>query len=174
MGQHPETEDVDVSSGDEEVPEEIACGKSLYHARAARVAPETLSPIHLPPLLVDVDYPQGQGADDGALDEGDDVDVPVQLPGLGQSAVLGWIEARRQHGRDDAAHELVEDGYYDHFMDVQRQRRQVEIVGPWLYGVGEGGNRRYWERILHAEGRRLSKSVFVYVATRAFDRGQAP
>lgn len=152
MGQHAEAKDIHVGGGDEEVPEEIAGGKGLDHAGAARVAPEALPPIHLAPLLVDVDDPEGQGVDGGALDEGDDVDVPVQLLAPGQGAILGREEAGGQHGRDDAAHELVEGGYYDHFMDVQRERGQVEIVGPWLHGVSEGGNRRYWERVLHAEG----------------------
>lgn len=161
VGQHAEAKDVHVSGGDEEVPEEVAGGQSLDHAGAARVAPEALAPVHLPALVVDVDDPEGEGVDGGALDEGDDVDVPVELLGLGQDAVLGREEAGGQRGRDNAAHELVEDGYYDDLVDVQRERGQVEVVGPWLDRVGEGRNRRDWEWILHPEGCWLSVSVLV-------------
>ncbi len=159
VGQHTQAKDVHISGGDEEVPEEIAGGESLDHGRPARVSPKTLLPVHLLPLLIDVHDPQGQGVDGGALDEGDDVDVPVELLGLGQRAILGGEEAGGQHGRDDAADELVEGGYYDYLVNVQREGRQVEVVGPRLHGVAKGGDGRYWERIPHAGDRRRRRRL---------------
>lgn len=160
VGEHAEAEDVDVGGGDEEVPDEVAGGEGLDHGGAARVAPEALLPVHLAALLVDEDDPEGQGVDGGALDEGDDVHVPIELLGLGEGGVLGREEARGQHGRDDAAHELVEGGYYDDLVDVQRERGQVEVVGPGLDGLAEGWDGRYREGILHGgNGRRRSVPV---------------
>lgn len=152
VGQHTETKNIHVGGGNAKVPEEIAASEGLDHGGAPRVAPEALLLVHLLALLIGVHDPQGQGADGGALHEGHDVDVPVQLLGLGQGGILAGEDARREPGRHDAPHELVEARYYDDLMDVQRQGGQVEIVGPRLHGVAEGGNGRYRKGVLHFLG----------------------
>lgn len=48
------------------------------------------------------------------------MDVPVELLRLGQRGVPAGEDARGEHGRHDTSDELVEGGYYDDLMDVQR------------------------------------------------------
>lgn len=126
MGQQTETKDVKVNQGGDQVPDKVAAGHGLDHARGARVAPYPLLKVGLGALLIDKNDPEGEGVDQGALDERDDVGVPV---GLLAPRVLGVVlgeEEVRDDRRDDHLDEGVEERGADHLVHVEGQRREGE------------------------------------------------
>ncbi len=57
------------------------------------------------------------------------MDIPIELGSARESGVRLCGEADGEDGRDGGADESVEEGGQDDFMDVERERVQVELVG---------------------------------------------
>lgn len=57
MGEQAEPEDIEVQQRDAQVPDKVAAGQSLDHARGTRVSPDALLKVHGRALLVGVHNP---------------------------------------------------------------------------------------------------------------------
>jgi hypothetical protein len=132
MSQQPKTKDIQVQQGDAEIPDEITHRKSLNQAASAGITPNALLIVHGLALLVESHNPQRQGVDENALDERDDVGVPVGL----LRAVVARVELReqpvREHRRHDNLGEGVEEGGGKHLVDVQGESWHGQPLGERL------------------------------------------
>lgn len=161
VGQEAEAKDVEEAQGRDKVPQEVAGGHGLDEARGAVVGPDALLPVHLAALVIVPHDVEGQEVDKGALDDGHDVRVPVDLFRPRVPRVVAREPPCRHDGRHDEVDEGVEERGREHLVDVQRQRVHAEAVGPWLDGRAERRDGRKRERIPH--GFRLSVCVRVAV-----------
>lgn len=149
VGEQAEPEDIKVQQGDAQVPDEIAAGKRLDHARRAGIPPNPLLKVHVLALFVDKHGPQGEAIDQHALDERDDVGVPVGLLGAAVLRVVLGEEEVGDKGRDGNMDEGVEGGGAEDLVDVQRQGGKREQLGQGLDGLAQRLDRREGERIAH-------------------------
>lgn len=147
-----QTEDVEVPAGNNEIPDEVASGQRLDQTSSPSIAPDTLLRIHVLALVVDDHDPYGKAIDQGALDQGDNMDIPTQLLASGELRVVPRRGPVGDERRDGIEYSRVEEGGCQHLMDVQRKRREAEKVGQ---GLGRFGQPRDWcekERVLHDRG----------------------
>ena len=149
MGEQAEPEDIKVQQGDAQVPDKIAAGQSLDHARRTGIPPNPLLKVHALALLVDKHGPQGEAIDQHALDERHDVGVPVGLLGAAVVWVVLGEEEVGEERRDGDMDEGVEGGGAEDLVDVQRQGGKREQLGQGLDGLAQRRNRREGERIAH-------------------------
>jgi hypothetical protein len=140
---------IQVQQGDAHVPEEVARGKRLHNPTAARVAPDALFVVHAAALLVRKHNPEGDAIDDQALDERDDVGVPVGFLCAVMARIVLGKQLVGEHGRDDGLDEGVEEGGADDFVDVQGQSRHREALSVRLDSLAQCRDRREGERIAH-------------------------
>lgn len=77
--------------------------------------------------------------------------IPVGLLGARVLGVVLGEEKVGQDGRDDDVDKGVEGGGANNFMDMERQGRQGETVGPWLGGLGQSWNRGEREGVPHVD-----------------------
>lgn len=98
MGQRAEPKDIEVTGSNDKIPGEVADGKGLYHAGSARVSPDALLPVHIAPLVVGENDPGGEGANEGALDHGYDVNIPTKPLGARKFCIVLGNQERREHG----------------------------------------------------------------------------
>lgn len=83
MREGPHPEHVHVSSGNNEVPQEVAGSKALDHAACATVAPYPFFLTHGLSLVVDKHDPQRNDVNHAALEKRHAVRVPADFPAMG-------------------------------------------------------------------------------------------
>lgn len=88
VGKQTQPKDIQVENGHQQIPDKVTAGHSLDHARGAGIPPDALLEVGIPALIIDEDDPQREAIDQGALDQRDDVGVPVDLLGPGLGVVL--------------------------------------------------------------------------------------
>lgn len=70
--------------------------------------------------------------------------IPVDLPRSSELAIMDWEEPTRENGRDYEVDKCVSEERPENFVNVEGQRRQMEVVGEGLGSflepdrVGEG------------------------------------
>lgn len=107
MEQHADTEHAEVHRADDEIIYEIPHGHGSHQSAATRVPVDALAGIHGLALLVGKHDPQGQGVDGDALNERDNMNVPVELGALVQLRVVTGEEDRGEAWRQHRVDELV-------------------------------------------------------------------
>lgn len=80
--------------------------------------------------------------------------VPVGLLGARVLRIVLGEKEVGQHGRNDDVDKGVEGGGANDFVDMERQGREGQTVGPWLAGLGQSRNRGEREGIPHGRRRR--------------------
>lgn len=151
VGQCADSKNAEIHRSDDEIPDEVTKGKCLYQSSSTRVSPHAAIYVHLHALLVSEHDPQSQDVDEDALEEGDDMSVPVDLLLPRQLRIMLGSQRRRDDGRADVEQEEVEARGKDDLMDVSRQCQKVqslrhgadELRQPWAGWQREG--------ILHRE-----------------------
>lgn len=137
-----------MGNGDGKVPDKVASSERLDQAAGPGVSPDTLLPVHRGALLVCEHDPKSNDADQGALEDGDNVRVPAS-----PLALVGGIVLRRilfgDPRRYDELDKGVEESCGEDFVDVLRQNCHVVLLGKGPDPILEGGYRRYEERVLH-------------------------
>lgn len=133
MEKHTNTEHAHVYDTDDQIVNEISNSKSLDQAAGTCVCEDPLAGGHLAALGVRVHNPQSGDRDDHALNERDNMDVPVQLGPRFEGVVRLREEDRREPRRDDCMDDGIEyEGAYD-LMDVLGKRWAVQVHGVWFY-----------------------------------------
>lgn len=99
---------VHVSSGNNEVPQEVAGSKALDHAACAAVAPYPLFLAHGLSLVVDKHDPKRNDVNHAALEKRHAVCVPADLPAVGELRIGMREEGGREDGRQRIVDEAVE------------------------------------------------------------------
>lgn len=95
MRQHTPPKDLNVPRRNRKIPDKIPLGKRLHEPASTIIPPYPLLPVHLLALLIVPDQIQRKDADDGTLEQRDDVYIPVDARAL----VEVGIGARAQQGR---------------------------------------------------------------------------
>ena len=92
MGEHAESEHVDMLQCDHQVPEEVSGCHALNHSSRSSVAPNPFLPAHILALLIYEHNPQGEEVNRCALHQRYDVHIPVDLALGGEL----WVADRKQ------------------------------------------------------------------------------
>lgn len=79
MEQHPDAEYLQVNRADDQIIRKVPRCQSEDESAAAGISVNALLGGHGFALVVSEHDPQGHGVDHGALDEGDDMNIPVDL-----------------------------------------------------------------------------------------------
>ena len=111
-----------------------------------------LNAIHLIQFRVCPHDPQGQGADEGALDKGHNVDIPVEAGAGVEGRVYAGEEEARDGGRDDAVGDVVQDKGKGHLVEVQGECFEREVFGDGLDVLDQALGPREGEWIVHGGG----------------------
>lgn len=118
MEEHADTEHPDMYGAHDQVVDEVSDAKGLDQATGTSISENALCGGHGPALLIDVHNPQRGGIDDDALNERDDMDIPVQLGAAAQLGIGLRKEDRRQPRRDERVDDLVKDKGENDFMGM--------------------------------------------------------
>jgi len=132
MGKHPWPKDANVLQGNDQVPHEVASRKCLDEASGTRITMHLGSPVHLTPLFVLVHDPQSEDAYQGALHEGNDVDIPVHLGARIEAVIYPRKKVAGEHRRGIFVGRMVQQEGEDDLVDMERERLESEVVGEWL------------------------------------------
>lgn len=92
MEQHAHAKHSNMHRADYDIVDEVSLCQGLEESTHARVSVDTLSGIHVLAFFVEEHDVQGESVDEYALDEGDDMDVPIELGAFVQL----WIVAGEQ------------------------------------------------------------------------------
>lgn len=65
------------------------------------------------------------------------MDIPIDLPFLGQLGVLYREDPLRDNGRDNDVNECICEKRAEDFVDVEGKSREMEVVCERLYGFTE-------------------------------------
>lgn len=98
MDQIEWSQDLDVDQRDHEVPEEVTGRQPLHHPPGTRVAVHAVFPGLADPVGIIYDDIERYAADDDALDEGREMNVPVDFGALREVVVVPWVEPPGQSG----------------------------------------------------------------------------
>lgn len=79
MKQHAHAKHPNMHRTDDDIVDEVSLCQGLKESGHARVSVDALSGIHVLTFFVDEHDIQGEDVDEHALDEGDDMDVPIEL-----------------------------------------------------------------------------------------------
>ena len=93
MHQQPWPKDAQIPKTYLQIPQEIARRERLDHTPRPRISPYSFLPAHALALLVSDHHPYCSCADEDALDQADDVDIPVDLASKRKTRVDGGEEA---------------------------------------------------------------------------------
>lgn len=124
MREESESHDLEVVDTDKQVPQEITRRIALNGTSGHTV---TKDPVHgrifgirqsRGTFLVKEHSPQSNGANEGALNEGDHMHIPVYLCPLGKAVITFRQEYLRQCRGDDEIDSLVDEGCAEDMVDV--------------------------------------------------------
>ena len=142
----PKPHDIDMKHADEQIPDEVARRISHHGAAAGIIREHTIKRCICDCALgVEEHSPQRDGADEDALDEGDDVDIPVYPRARVERVVELRDEQAGECGGDDEVDELVGDEREEYVVDVEGESGEADTVGegngevvePWRAGTSE-------------------------------------
>lgn len=119
MSQRAEPKNIKVPRRHDEVPEEVPCRECLHHAAGARVPPDSLLPPHGAALLIGEHDPERERVDERALDERDDVGVPVEAAAAREVVVDVRHEEAGDEGRERVVDYAVEEGGEEDLVDME-------------------------------------------------------
>ena len=128
MRQQPPPKHTHIHDTDPQVPQKVSRGETLNHAPSPRIAPHPFLPAHARPLLVHSHDPERHGVDEHALEEGDDVDIPVEFRAGGEGRVDGGEEAGGEEGGEVGVDEAVGYRGEEELVDVVREGDEAEGV----------------------------------------------
>jgi len=165
MGQHSEAVERVVAEANVQIPDKITSGHGLDQAEGASVSKHAFLPsVHMGAFEIMHLDPYGGQDDDGGLDEGDGMDMPVEFGALVELGVGFGEEEIGDEGRNIEKTKVVEESGRDDLMGMGWQRLEVELCGDGLRrrlqprrvaqreGIEHGGGERGGER---KEGRRV-------------------
>lgn len=107
MEQHADAEHAEVHRADDEIIDEVSHGHGSHQSAATCISVDALAGGHGLAFLVGEHDPQGQDADGDALDQRDNVDVPVELGALIEMGIVAGEEDRREPWGQHRVDELV-------------------------------------------------------------------
>lgn len=141
MRPHPRPKNPQMPRRHHQIPQEVPRRQALNHPTTPRIAIHALHRPHSLALLIHRHDPQRRGIDAAALDQRDDVHVPVEAGARVEGRVDGGEEVVGEPGGEERLDGLVEEEGEGDLVDVVGQGGEGEEVGERGGEGGEEGGR---------------------------------